>query len=390
MKREMSVRSRQYAAALKQHLKTGRRAGSKSVRILNRDAISAGNHVLEIASLHEQILVRELLPAMTGKQRAAVIRRAGAFFTRAITPAEQSPPIVQAATGDLKRFIQMLSQRTVELAAANLELSLEISQRKVVEEKLRKSEHHYFELLKESDQLQEQLRQLTRQLLSAQEDERKMISRELHDVIGQTLTGITVRLAGLKKEAAISNQGFNQNIARTQRLVERSVKIVHRFARELRPTVLDDLGLIPALQSFMKIFSARTSICTSLTAFAGVEELDAERRTMLYRVAQEALTNVSRHADASRACVTIQKLDGMICMEITDDGKGFDKKCLAQSRKNKRLGLLGMRERVEMLNGGFTLESELGKGTTIKVHLRPARRVKRERRNPKVQVRRQK
>jgi signal transduction histidine kinase len=217
-----------------------------------------------------------------------------------------------------------------------------------------------------------------------------MISRELHDVIGQTLTGITVRLAGLKKEAAISNQGFNQNIARTQRLVERSVKIVHRFARELRPTVLDDLGLIPALQSFMKIFSARTSICTSLTAFAGVEQLDAGRRTMLYRVAQEALTNVSRHADASRACVTIQKLDGMICMEITDDGMGFDKNCLAQSRKNKRLGLLGMRERVEMLNGSFTLESELGKGTTIKVHLRPARRVKRERRNPKVQVRRQK
>jgi signal transduction histidine kinase len=94
-----------------------------------------------------------------------------------------------------------------------------------------------------SERLQEQLRRLSRQILSAQEEERKKISRELHDVIAQTLTGINIRLAALKKEAAVNTKGLDRNIARTQRLVEKSVNIVHQFARELRPAVLDDLGL---------------------------------------------------------------------------------------------------------------------------------------------------
>ena len=129
-------------------------------------------------------------------------------------------------------------------------------------------------LLEKSERLQEQLRRLSRQVLSAQEEERKEISRELHDVIAQTLTGINVRLAALKKEASLNTSGLDRNIARTQRLVEKSVDIVHRFARELRPAVLDDLGLIPALQSFMKNFGARTGLFAQLTAFAAVENLD--------------------------------------------------------------------------------------------------------------------
>ncbi len=124
-------------------------------------------------------------------------------------------------------------------------------------------------MLEQSDHLQEQLRQLSRQILSAQEEERKEISRELHDVIAQTLTGINVRLAALKKEAAVNTKGLDRNIARTQRLVEKSVDIVHQFARELRPAVLDDLGLIPALHSFMKNFTARTGVRTSFDSLCG-------------------------------------------------------------------------------------------------------------------------
>ena len=149
---------------------------------------------------------------------------------------------------------------------------------------------------------------MSRQILSAQEEERKRISRELHDVIAQTLTGINIRLATLKKEALVTTKGLDRNIARTQRLVEKSVDIVHQFARELRPAVLDDLGLIPALHSFVKLFSKRTRVHVHLKAFAGVEQLDTNQRTVLYRVAQEALTNVSRHAHASRVEVSIQKL----------------------------------------------------------------------------------
>ena len=167
-----------------------------------------------------------------------------------------------------------------------------------------------------------------------------------------------MRLAALKKEAALNTKGLDRNIASTQRLVEKSVDIVHRFARELRPAVLDDLGLIPALHSFMKIFGARTGLLAQLTAFAAVENLDASKRTVLYRViAQEALTNVARHAKASRVEVNIHQRNSAACMEIKDDGKSFEVERRLHANGSKRLGLLGMRERVEMVGGTFSIES---------------------------------
>jgi signal transduction histidine kinase len=128
---------------------------------------------------------------------------------------------------------------------------------------------------------------------------------------------------------------------------------------------LDDVGLIPALHTFMKSFRQETGIQVSLSAFAAVEQVNEVKRTVLYRVAQEALTNIARHAQASRAEVRIQKLDGAICMKIADNGKGFQKERVLHAKKNKRLGLVGMRERLEMVRGNFTIESAPGKGTTI-------------------------
>ncbi len=174
---------------------------------MGSEALAAGLQTLDLAKLHEQTLVTELLPGCPAGKRAALIKQAGIFFAVAITPIEKTHRSAREATAHLKKFVEMLSQRTVELAASNLELSLEIAQRKAAEEALKKSEHHYAQLLEKSDRLQEQLRRLSRQILSAQEEERKEISRELHDVIAQTLTGINVRLAALKKEAATQHQG---------------------------------------------------------------------------------------------------------------------------------------------------------------------------------------
>jgi PAS domain S-box-containing protein len=258
------------------------------------------------------------------------------------------------------------SRRRVEmLAASNRKLEKAIERRQAVEQALKKSEQHQRQLLDHSRHMQERLRQLSRQILLTQEEERREISRELHDVIAQTLTGINVRLAALAKEAAHNTKGLDRNIARTQRLVEKSVDIVHQFARELRPAVLDDLGLIPALHSFAKIFSQRTHILVHLKVFAKVEQLDTARRTVLFRVAQEALTNVARHAQASHVEVSIQKLPEGICMKIKDDGKSFQVDRVLYGKGSKRLGLLGMRERLEMVGGHFGIESVQGKGTTI-------------------------
>ncbi len=357
--------SRQYQSALLAFLKQGRKASLQPAHGMGRQPMSAGLRTLDIAKLHEQILVTEVLPGIPSGKRITLIRRAGTFFTDAITPIEKIRRTTREAALHLNKIVEMLSQRTVDLAASNLELKQEIIQRKAVEVALKKSEHHYGELLEQSDRLQGQLRHLSRQILLAQEEERREISRELHDVIAQTLTGINVRLAALAKEAATNTKGLDRNIARTQRLVEKSVNIVHQFARELRPAVLDDLGLIPALHSFVKIFSKRTRILVHLKAFAEVEQLAIAKRTVLFRVAQEALTNVARHAQASRVEVSIQKLPDSVCMKIKDDGKSFQVDRVLHGKGSKRLGLLGMRERLEMVGGHFGVESVQGKGTTV-------------------------
>ena len=267
----------------------------------------------------------------------------------------------------LSQVNQTLRQRTVELAVAHRQLKQEIAQRKSVEESLRNSERHYSQLLEQPHLLQGQLRLLSRQLLLAQEEERKRISRELHDEIAQTLTGITVRLAALKTEATTNTRGLQGKISSTQRMVEKSVDIVHRFARELRPTVLDDLGVIPALHSFMKGFTKRTGIHVHFTACTSgrIEQLDTVTRTVLYRVAQEALINVGRHAHATRVDVSIQKHSRAVGLTIQDNGKSFQVERVLHAKGNKHLGLLGMRERVEMVGGSFHVESTPGKGTTI-------------------------
>jgi len=365
MKAKFLNLSRQYRTALRTHLKQGRLASLEPARGLGGQALAAGMETLDLAKLHEEILVTEVLPGCPPRKRAALIKQAGIFFAVAITPIEKTHRNAREAAAQLKRFIETLSERTVELAATNLELKLEITQRKAAEAALQKSEQHYSELLKKSDNLQEQLRRLSRQILTAQEEERRRISRELHDVIAQTLTGINIRLATLKKEALINTKGLDRNIALTQRLVEKSVNIVHEFARELRPAVLDDLGLIPALHSFVKLFSRRTRVKVHLTAFAGVEALNPNHRTVLYRVAQEALNNVSRHAQASRVEVSIQKVAGGICLKIHDNGKSFKVERALDARVQKRLGLLGMRERVEMVGGRFGIVSAPGAGTTV-------------------------
>jgi len=253
-------------------------------------------------------------------------------------------------------------RRLEDMAAANQKLKQEIVQRQKMEEALKKSEAHYAQLF-------EQLRHLSRQLLMAQEEERKRISRELHDEIVQTLVGINVHLASLTIKVPFNLKDFRKKFARTQQLVEKSVDIVHRFARELRPTMLDNLGLIPALQSFIKDFTKRTNIRVHFTALAGVEQLNSTQRTVLYRVTQSALANVHKHAHASKAEVNIRKLQGGLRLEIHDNGKSFDVERVLFAKRHKRLGLLGSRERVEMVGGKFGVESAPGQGTTISAEI---------------------
>ncbi len=284
---------------------------------------------------------------------------------------ENGHPVIQCNIRDItgRKKAEIAQRRLDVMTASNLKLKQEIVRRQTVEEALHMTEQEQSRLLKQSHLQQEQLRDLSRQILHAQEEERKRISRELHDVITQTLVGINVHLAALSQGAAGNPASLQQKIARTQRLVEKSVGIVHQFARELRPTVLDDLGLIPALQAYLKGFMEDTGVRVILKVFAGIEQSPGTLLTLLYRVAQESLTNVARHAKASQVEVSIQNLEGIVCMEIKDDGQGFEVNATAGATKSKRLGLLGMNERVEMAGGTFRVESAPGKSTTVRVEI---------------------
>lgn len=357
-----------YQAALRQYLKLGSAASLRPAQRLGRQALELELETLDLAQIHDESLASavEALPVDSAAFRERIVRRAGTFFAEAILPMEETHRTVREANSRLSELNQALSHRTRELLASNRKLAREVTRREAAQDSLLKSEAHSTRLLVQSRLLQEQLRMLSRRALAAQEEERKRISRELHDVIAQMLTGINVHLATLITEAAASTRGLSQKISKAQRLVEKSVDIVHRFARELRPALLDDLGLIPAVHSYLQEFAAETGLRAHLTAFKGDEQLTAAKRTALYRVSQEALANVARHAQASRVDVTIRKLAGGILMQIKDDGKSYDVEKMWQMRKSRHLGMLGMRERVEMVSGTFQVESAPGHGTTVK------------------------
>lgn len=248
-------------------------------------------------------------------------------------------------------------------------LEREILRRQAAEAELREGKDAYRILFLESQVMQKKLRQLARRVISAQEDERRLISRELHDDVVQTLVGISVKLSALGQGASTDLRALRGRIAHTRRLVENSVRLVHQFARELRPAVLDDLGLIPALHAYSRTLARRERLRIRLTAFGGVETLGCNQRTALFRIAQEALTNVARHARATEVTMTIVRIGDTVRMEIGDNGRSFDVARVSLARNPKRLGLIGMKERIEMIGGRFTIESQAGTGTTVRAEL---------------------
>jgi len=327
--------------------------------------VKDGIETLELASIHGEALLALMPNHESASKRAAIAKLANAFFLEAVTPIENTHRASIEHVAKLKKANQSLQQRTDQLHASNEKQKIEVSRRKSAQRSLQLSDKNHRTLLKDARRMQQRLRHLSHQVLLAQEEERKEISRELHDEIVQTLTGINVQLATLKIESGVSKRSFSKHISNTQRLVEKSVDIVHQFARDLRPTLLDDLGLIPAMHAYMKGFTKRTGLHVHFSTFAGVERLSNDKRTVLYRVSQAALVNISQHAQATNVSVVIKEVRSAVLMLVKDDGKSFDVDRVLDSRKNKRLGLIGMRERVEMVGGTFGVESAPGIGTTI-------------------------
>ena len=369
MKKKVPALTQRYLRALSTHLDTRRPGGSGAARGLGRDLVHAGCNAVDLARMHGRALAELAVARAFDEDGPGRIRRAENFLTEALGPAEQVQRSSRESIAQLQRRAETLHRKTAVLAADNRQLKREVQRHKAGEAAVKQGREHYHLLFVQSQLVQKKLRRLARQILSAQEEERREISRELHDEVVQNLVGINVELTALGKAASIGARALKSRIVGTQRLVVKSVSAVHRFARELRPAVLDDLGLIPAIHAYMKTVANRRHLKIRLTAAAGVEALDNARRTVLYRVAQEALTNVARHAQASVVEMAIREIPGAIRLEVHDNGRSFPVVRTLSAKSNKRIGLLGMRERVEMVGGALTIESAPGAGTTVRAEI---------------------
>jgi signal transduction histidine kinase len=221
-------------------------------------------------------------------------------------------------------------------------------------------------MLERQSQLAEsELRLLSGQIRTAQEQERKYLSRELHDQVGQMLTGLRMELASIARIHADAESEVSLRIARAKGTVEQTLRIVRNIAMLLRPSMLDDLGLVPALAWLLKEAARTSGFEIHSDIDPAVDRLPDAHRTCVYRVVQEALTNALRHSGARHVEVSLKSQGAWVIGAIADDGHGFDRRV----RKDHGLGLLGMEERVREAGGSIRIESSPGAGTRVEFRL---------------------
>jgi signal transduction histidine kinase len=218
--------------------------------------------------------------------------------------------------------------------------------------------------LKEVVQARREAQDLSARLVDAQEHERRNISRELHDEVGQSLSALLLGIGNVSKTRSVADDaGLQEQMHSLRRLAEKSVTVVRNISLLLRPSMLDDLGLIPALQWQAREFSRTTEMRVSVASEGISDHLPEEYKTCIYRVVQEALHNCQRHAEAKNVRIQVQQMPDALMLAIQDDGRGF------KPERDRGLGLLGIEERVHRLNGTLFIDSEEGKGTLLSIAL---------------------
>jgi signal transduction histidine kinase len=257
-----------------------------------------------------------------------------------------------------KEFRQFLART----AAATVLLGVIVAVLSIL--RVRLLEHRANEQRIRTERAEDEMRRLSHQVVQAQEEERRSISRELHDEVGQMLTGLRMDLRALQKVHRTDPAGFDARIDQTRVLLEQTLQSVRDIAMGLRPSMLDDLGLKAALEWQARDFERRHEIAVTLNADADLDTLPERHRTNLYRIVQEALTNCARHARARHVSIRLwQEPDGLLRVAVEDDGVGL------KDRTGAGLGLIGIKERVRELGGKFRVESMPDRGTRVAVEL---------------------
>lgn len=264
--------------------------------------------------------------------------------------------LVQQRTVELNEAKAQLEERvtarTAALAATNHDLLREVGERKRAEAALRRS--------------QTELRELAGINSSAREQEKRRIARELHDELAQTLATLRLELDRLGERASSAGAPADAKLGDMRVLVDEAVTSTRRIAADLRPMMLDDLGLVPAMQWLVDAFRQRYGIDCALIVTPDSFDLDEPYATAAYRIVQESLTNVARHAHARSASIALEYNGVQVTIAVHDDGVGFD---LSARRKPTSFGLAGLRERAYLVDGRLNIDSAPGRGTRIEVRI---------------------
>lgn len=233
------------------------------------------------------------------------------------------------------------------------------------------SEAETTRLFEAVNQQRQQLRTLTTRLTEVQELERKQIARELHDEMGQALTAISINLAAIETAVTQNNlKEVQRRLEESKALSASTLEQIREMSLNLRPPMLDELGLMPTLRWYIKRYQLRMGIRVKLHAEGEERRLPAEMETAVYRVIQEGLTNVSKHAEATKVILTLRFAEKSISLTLSDNGKGFQlEDALHKTMDGRGAGLLGIRERAKLLGGAFEITAVPQQGTTLEVSL---------------------
>ena len=234
-------------------------------------------------------------------------------------------------------------------------------------ERIRTENVRLLERLADSER---RFRRISRGVLRLQEEERARVSRDLHDGIGQSLTALKIQLELLEQEAAREGSGLALRIESVRELAEGCLSEVRQLAHLLRPQMLDELGLVPTLRWLVRTMRQRTGIDVILECNGFEERVDPDRETLVYRLAQEALTNVAKHAGSAAASLRLERRGDRLVLRVEDKGSGFDaERFLGARDEDHGFGVRAMRDRVHFFNGRFAIRSAPGEGTTIEVEI---------------------
>ncbi len=257
-------------------------------------------------------------------------------------------------------FIMFLAQFGEVLAVMGLDRLRRLETQKSLMETQELMEEKIRERTAELNEMGLKMQSLSRELMKVQEDERRRLSRELHDEVGQALTVVKINLQSLLQSSALPPERLEDSI----KIVDDTLQDIRNLAMSLRPALLDDLGLDAALHNYLATYSKRTGLATALNCDLGGKRLPRDLETACFRVTQEALTNVLRHSHASMVRVDISVEESEVLLSVLDNGRGFDVSA-ATGTQGKSMGLLGMRERVAQIGGQMFIESEPGGGTRV-------------------------